>query len=318
MPGISVREILAREGKNLKLKLVSGAEGLNNKISYFEINRPGFAFSGYFHYFPSKRVQILGRTEFSYLNKMKPQLMRERLRKFFSNPLPCVIVTRGLKPLPEMIKLSEKTSVPILSTRLQTQEFINKFTFYLESELAPSITCHGDFVEVYGVGVLILGNSGVGKSETALELVERGHRLIADDVIVIKREPGRTLSGSSNEFLKHHMEIRGLGIVDIKNLFGTRAIRDKKRVELVVFLEEWKKEKSYERLGLKESVCRILDVPLPKLVIPVRPGRNLAIIIEVATMNYRLKKMGIFSAQELNEGLKKKFTESTQYRRIYQ
>jgi len=310
MAQLTVRDIFESEKKNLRLRLVAGGKGLGSKVVFSEINRPGLAFSGYFQYFPSKRMQILGMTEFSYLRRLKPGTRRERLREFFSTNLPCIIMTKNLKPPPDILKFCEKYSTPLFSTDMETQEFISKLTFSLASELAPVYTCHGDLVEVYGVGVLIQGNSGMGKSETALELIERGHRLVADDVIKMKAEPGRTLSGSSNDMIGHHMEIRGLGIIDIKNLFGTRGIRDKKRIELVVFLEEWKKGKSYERLGLKDSKCSILGIQLPKLIIPVRPGRNLAIIIEVAAMNYRLKKMGVLSAFELNESLKRRALQS--------
>ena len=309
MIAITVGSLLKDEGKELKLKLASGKFGIENKIFFSEINRPGLALSGYFGYFAYQRVQVLGKTEFSYLHKMNGKLRARRIQKMFSYKVPCVITTNGLVPFKEMLNLSEERSIPILRTNLNTQELIHKITFYLESKFTPSTTLHGDLVEVYGVGVLILGKSGVGKSETALELIQRGHRLIADDVISINREPGRTLSGGSNSLIKHHVEIRGLGIIDIKNLFGTRAIRDKKRIELVVQLEEWKENKLYDRLGLKEKICKILGVPLPKIVIPVRPGRNLAIIIEVAVMNYRLKKMGVFSARELSKELKKNMKE---------
>ena len=309
MRTITVEDLLKDEGRELKSKLVSGKAGLKNKILFSEINRPGLALSGYFGYFAYQRVQVLGRTEFSYLHKMNSNLRVRRIQEMFSYKIPCVITTCGLKPFKEMLNLSEERSIPILMASLNTQEVIHKITFYLESKFVPSITLHGDLVEVYGVGVLISGDSGVGKSETALELIQRGHRLIADDVIQINREPGKTLSGSSNALIKHHVEIRGLGIIDIKDLFGTRAIREKKRIELVMLLEEWKENKVYDRLGLKEKICRILGVPLPKIVLPVRPGRNLAIIIEVAVMNYRLKKMGVFSARELGKELRKNMKE---------
>lgn len=304
MVTITAEDLLKDEEKELNLRLASGKSGLKNKILFSEINRPGLALSGYFGYFAYQRVQILGRTEFSYLRRMSGKLRIKHIRKMFSYKIPCVIATSGLKPFKEILNLGEEKSIPILRTNLDTQELIHKITFYLESKFNPSITLHGDLVEVYGIGVLILGESGVGKSETALELIQRGHRLIADDVIQINREPGRTLNGNSNSLLKHRVEIRGLGIINIKDLFGTRAIRDKKRIELVVLLEEWKKNKLYDRLGLREKICRILGVSLPKIVIPVRPGRNLSIIIEVAAMNYRLKKMGVFSARELDRELK--------------
>lgn len=301
---ITVSDLLKDQGKELKLKLVCGKAGLKNKISFSEVNRPGLALSGYFGYFAYQRVQVLGRTEFSYLRRMNKKLKVERIQKMFSFKIPCIVTARGLMPSKEMLVSSEKKSIPILKTDLDTQEFIRKIAFYLESKFVLPITLHGDLVEVYGIGVLILGESGVGKSETALELIQRGHRLIADDVIHVNREPSGTLSGSTDSLIKHRIEIRGLGIVDIKDLFGTRAIRDKKRIELVVLLEEWKKNKVYDRLGLKEKICSILDVSLPKIVIPVRPGRNVAIIIEVAAMNYRLKKMGVFSAQELDREIR--------------
>jgi len=304
MATITVETLLAEEKRELKLELRSGEKGLGNNIDVSEINRPAFALSGYFGYFHFRRIQVMGKTEFSYMSRMPVALRVKRLKQIFSYKIPCLVVTSRIKPLKEMIALSEQNSIPIFTTSFDTQEFMHKLIYYLESRFAPSKMFHGSLVEVYGVGVLIIGESGVGKSETALELIQRGHRLIADDVVKLSRESGSNLNGSANVILSQNVEIRGLGIIDVKDLFGTRAIRDKKRIEIIVELEEWKKGKTYERLGLSEKIKKILGVSVPKLVIPVRPGRNLAIIIEVAAMNYRLKKMGVNSARDLSKKIK--------------
>ena len=297
-------EKLFKEGKRkFKLELLSGKEGLTKKIKVCEINRPGLALTGYFDDFPFERLQVLGNGEMSYLRKLPSQKARQVLEKLLSYDIPCFVITRNLVPPQELIDVSCEKKIALFKTPLLTSEFISKVTAYLEDKFAPTTTVLGVLVEVYGIGVLILGESGIGKSECALELVKRGHRMVADDVINIKRKTGGILEGSGEELIRHHMEVRGLGIINVATLFGIGAVKDTNSIELVIRLEEWKENKEYDRLGLTEKTTSILEVKLPKLLIPVRPGRNIAIITEVAAMNQRLKSEGYYSAYELNKRL---------------
>jgi HPr kinase/phosphorylase len=302
MSSITIEEMLSDQSAGLELELVAGREGIKKKITTTNINRPGLALAGYFEYFGHKRVQVLGKGEISYLLQLPPEKKREILDKLFQYEITCFIVAWGQEIPPELIEYAEKHKTVILRTPLSTARLTTALTLYLEDKFAPEVSMHGDLVDVYGVGVLILGRSGVGKSECALDLVEKGHRLIADDVVTIKRKRG-VLIGTSAELIKYHMEIRGLGIIDIKSLFGTKAICSEKEVELAVNLEEWRSDKEYDRLGLEESAINILDIEIPYLIIPVRPGRNITVIVEVAAMNHRLKQMGYYSAREFSKEL---------------
>ena len=301
---VTVKDMFEEKKEDLKLELITGSKkGLTNKIKLFLINRPGLALANYFDYFAYARIQILGKTEFSYLKKLSRKKREEILQKLCSYNIPCIVVTRKMRVPNELLKAVQMKDIPILRTSLMTNNFINKVSFYLEEKFAPSASLHGVLIDVYGVGILLLGESGIGKSECALELIKRGHRLISDDVVEIIRKPDGGLIGSGVEFAKHHMEVRGLGIIDIKNLFGTGAIRDACQIDLVVNMEGWDSTKEYDRLGLEEYKFNILDVELPQLIVPVGPGRNIAIIVEVAAMNWRLKAKGYNPAEEFNKKL---------------
>jgi len=303
MINLRVEELYIEQKEKLSLELVAGQEGLQRKIAVPDINRPGLALAGYFDYFAFERIQVLGRTELSYLQGLDQDKVRESVRKLLEWDVCCFVITQGLEPPEELFRAVEGKHVSVLKSLMPTTKLIADLTIYLEDKLAPETSLHGTLVDVYGIGALILGKSGIGKSECALDLVERGHRLVADDLVDIKRTAERILMGSGPELIRHHMEIRGLGIINIKNLFGIGAIRDRKRVELVINIEEWDENKEYDRLGLDELTYTILDVELPRIIIPVRPGRNLSIIIEVAAMNQRLKKSGYHTAREFNKTL---------------
>lgn len=303
MINLLVEEFYIEEKQKLSLELVAGREGLSRKITVPDINRPGLALAGYFDYFAFERIQVLGRTELSFLKGLGQEKTQEIFFHLLQWDVCCFIITQGMEPPPELMRAVEGKHIPIFKSLMPTTKLIADLTIYLEDKLAPETSLHGTLVDVYGIGALILGKSGIGKSECALDLVERGHRLVADDLVDIKRTAERILMGFGPELIRHHMEIRGLGIINIKNLFGIGAIRDRKRVELVITIEEWDENKEYDRLGLDELTYAILDIELPRIIIPVRPGRNLSIIIEVAAMNQRLKKSGQHTAKEFNKNL---------------
>lgn len=285
------------------LELVAGEEGIYRSIVTSDISRPGLEMAGFFTYYPAERLQILGKTELSFFKGLQKQLRQERMRKLCHEDTPAIIVARGYDVPPELLRASRDTGVPVLRSQMTTSRLSSRLTNFLESKLAPTTAIHGVLVDVYGVGVLITGASGVGKSETALELVKRGHRLVADDSVEIRQEGENHLVGHAPELIQHLLEIRGLGIINVMTLFGAGAIRNYKKVTLVIHLELWNPNKTYDRLGLEEDVMKIIDTELPKLTIPVRPGRNLAVIVEVAAMNFRLKRMGLNAARQFSEKL---------------
>jgi len=285
------------------LKLVSGQEGIGRHIAVSDISRPGLEMAGYFTYYPANRVQLLGKTELSFYDMLLPHERIERMKKLCSPDTPAIIVSHDMKVPEELKNASNEEHVPVLTAKMATTRFSSLLTNFLESKLAPTTAVHGVLVDIYGVGVLITGKSGVGKSETALELVKRGHRLVADDCVEIRQEAENTLVGNAPKLIEHLLEIRGLGIIDIMTLFGASAIRSFKRISLVIDLEIWDPQKTYDRLGLEEEKMKIIDTDLHKLTIPVRPGRNLAVIIEVASMNHRLKRMGVNAAEEFSNRL---------------
>jgi len=274
------------------------------EITTSDVNRPGLQLSGYMEFFGADRIQIIGKVEMTYLASLSPQDRLKRLDNFFRTGFPCLVIARGQEPFEEMITVSKKYGIPIFKTYDITSRFMSGLIRYLNLMLAPRISEHGVLVEVYGEGVLILGESGVGKSETALELVKRGHRLIADDVVEIRRVSDKTLLGSAPESIRHFIEIRGIGILDVKNLYGMGSVKMLENINLVIKLELWKENKVYDRLGLEDQYTDILGISVPSLVIPVRPGRNLAIIVEVAAMNNRQKKMGYNAAKVISERFK--------------
>lgn len=299
MAVITTRDVMEK----FNLELVSGEEGIGRAISTSDISRPGLEMAGYFTHYPANRVQLLGKTELSFFELLPPEIKLERMRLLCSQDTPAIIISRGMEVPEELIKSSNEEHVPVFKTKMTTTKFSSRLTNYLEGRFAPMTAAHGVLVDVYGIGVLIMGKSGVGKSETALELVKKGHRLVADDCVEIRQESENLLIGSAPPLLEHLLEIRGVGIIDVMTLFGASAIRPYKRITLIIELEIWDPEKVYDRLGLEEEKMKLIDTELTKLTIPVRPGRNLAVIIEVAAMNYRLKRMGVNAAEEFSRRL---------------
>jgi len=286
---------------NLEIVYAEGCERIDIETS--DVNRPGLQFAGFFNYFATNRIQVVGKVEMTYLEGMDPQTKAERLETYFSYPIPCVIVCRDMDPPPEMIEKARQFRRPVLKSKLVTSKFINIAINYLDAKLAPRITRHGVLVDVYGVGIMLIGESGIGKSETALELVKRNHRLVADDVVDIRKVSDNRLVGEAPELIRHFMEIRGIGIIDIKAMYGVGAVINSKSIDIVIHLELWDNNKEYDRLGLTEEYTTILGVKLRKITLPVRPGRNLAIIVEVAARNFRLRNMGYNAAKELDNRL---------------
>lgn len=272
-------------------------------ISSIDVNRPGLQLGGFFDYFDNERVQIIGLTEVSFLKRFVEEKRRAAIDKLLAHRPPALVICRDLEPYPEVMELAKKYNVPVLRTNEATSSFMSGLISYLNVELAPRITRHGVLVEVYGEGILLLGESGVGKSETAIELVKRGHRLIADDAVEIRRVSSKTLVGSSPENIRHFVELRGVGIINARRIFGMGAVKITEKIDMVIHLEAWDSNKIYDRLGESNEHTAILGIKVPSLTIPVKPGRNLAIIIEVAAMNNRQKKMGYNAAQELLEKL---------------
>ncbi|KAB2332745.1 HPr(Ser) kinase/phosphatase [Bacillus mesophilum] len=299
MPKVRTKEVIEK----FNLELISGEEGINRPITTTDISRPGIELAGFFDYYPAERIQLIGKTELTFTKKLNKSERAGRLERLCSDITPAIIVTREMEIPEELIEASEKEAVPLLRTKQKTTRFSSMLTNFLESKLAPTTAIHGVLVDIYGVGVLITGKSGVGKSETALELVKRGHRLVADDCVEIRQEDEDTLVGSSPELIEHLLEIRGLGIINVMTLFGAGAIRSYKKISLVMDLEIWDPKKQYDRLGLDEEKMKIIDTEVTRLTVPVRPGRNLAVIIEVAAMNFRLKKMGVNAAQQFTDKL---------------
>jgi HPr kinase/phosphorylase len=295
-----------KEHDSLDLSCFCGRKGLSRQISVAEVNRPGLALSGFFEVFANDRIQIFGRGEVAYLKKMAAEKKTSSITKLFSYKIPCCTFTSGFMPEPFFVQEAEKSGCPVLTTSLDTTEFVVRVLRILSTIFAPQKTMHGVLVEVFGIGVLLLGASGVGKSEIALELIRSGHRLVADDAVKIHCVNGNMLIGmGKNKIIGHHMEIRGIGVVNVTHMFGVGAIRDRNQIQLVIELEEWDPQKNYERLGSKDEYTDILGVSVPKLVVPVKPGRNCCIVIETAVMNERLKSMGYNSGKEFERNILK-------------
>lgn len=299
MPVVRTKDLL----DNFKFTLVAGADGIHREILSNDISRPGFEMTGFFEYYPKERIQIIGNTEMNYFLRLSTAEQMDRAQRLCTDVTPGIVVSNWLD-IPEiLIRAANDAGVPILKSPRTTNRVIVRITNYLGSVYAPTTAVHGVLVDIYGVGVLIMGQSGVGKSETALELVKRGHRLIADDSVEIRQEDYDTLIGKSPPLIKHLLEIRGLGILNVMTLFGAGAVINEKRISYIVNLELWDDHKQYERLGIEEDSMEIMDVTLPKATIPVRPGRNLAVIVEVAAMNFRLKRMGVNAAEDFSDQL---------------
>ena len=307
---LTVEQVLQLSGKMLDLHVIAGEDGLSNAITTSELNRPGLAFAGFLDVFSHDRIQIVGNTEMSYLLDLSQGERRRRLKRICRFAIPCFIVTSTYPIPPELVEAADTNNVPVLKTPLHTSRFVGRFIHLLEQEFAPSMTVHGVLMDVFGMGVLIVGESGVGKSECALELIQRGHRLVADDVVILRRQSKKTVMGGSSPVTKHHMEVRGLGIINVESLFGAGAVCEEKIVDLLVWLERWQRDKEYERLGIEDQTLSIFDVDVPECVIPVEPGRNVSILIEVAAMNQRLKNTGFNPARSLDEQLIRRMQET--------
>lgn len=301
---IAVRELLSIGEEYLELELLAGADGLDNRITLQRIQKPGLAMTGYVEFIHPGRVQVLGSSELGYMERLGADDRRRILARFCERPIACVAITKGLEAPAELVEACSAHGIPLLRSRLQSSVFIDRITLLLDAQLAPRTTVHGVLMDVFGIGVLILGPSGVGKSECALELVARGHRLVSDDVVEIRRREGDILVGRGPELIRHHMELRGLGIINIENLFGAASIRQRKRVELVVRLEHDGEERGFDRLGLDQEIYSLLDVDLPLVRLPVTSGRNPSMLVEVAARNLILRLKGYHAARDLTTRLR--------------
>jgi HPr kinase/phosphorylase len=309
MAGLSIQELLGEKEAGLDLELLAGERGLGNCVQVPRIQKPGLALAGYTTNLHPDRIQVLGSTELSYLNHLPPEKAATNLRRFCALNVSCFIITKGQEPPDRLVMEAEQQGIPLLRTHHQSSTFISLITQFLEERLLPSTTVHGVLVDVLGVGVLLLGKSGIGKSECALDLVLKGHRLVADDVVKVRMKLPAVLFGEGMDLLHYHMEIRGLGIINIKHLFGVAAIRERKKIDVAVELLEWEDGKEYDRLGLEEQKYSILGLEIPFLKIPVRPGRNITTIVEVAARNQLLKEMGYHSALEFQDRLEERMAE---------
>jgi HPr kinase/phosphorylase len=298
-----VEDLYRQHGEDLGLKLIAGQEGMKRRITVPEAHRPGLTLSGYLKSHASKRILIFGKVEIEYLRDLSPRKCISRLKAILSDITPAVIVARRYRPPESLLKICEEQDVPLFRADSITMNLLSKLTLLLGEEFAPTMNCHGTLVEVFGVGVLIEGNSSVGKSEAALGLIERGHRLISDDVVKVKKRESHYLEGMGAELTRHHMEIRGIGIINVAHLYGAVCVRDVKSIDLVVKLEEWDDNAFYDRVGLDEKFCDMLGIQLPYHVLPVKPGRDVVLLLETIALNHRLKDMGYNSAKEFNAKL---------------
>lgn len=307
---LEVSELLGQELSRLKLTAIAGHQHLDNRITHPRVQKPGLAFAGYYSYIREGRVQIIGESELAYLSTLTEQQRHERFDKITALPVPVFIVTKGLDPNPEFLRLCLEREVPVLSSKALSSVVIKNVSYFLEDHLTPATRVHGVMIDIYGIGVLLIGGSGVGKSEVALDLITRGHSLVADDRVTIRRYPSGDLVGFSEGRLRHHMELRGLGIINVQDLFGLGAVRERKTLHLVIELEHWQEGTVYDRLGLDETLYTILDTPCPYIRMPVALGRNVSILIEIAARNHVLKMQGHHSAREfarkLEEELERK------------
>jgi HPr kinase/phosphorylase len=299
----TVQDFFNKYGQTLGLELFSGKKGMSRQIKLPEVQRPGLSLTGYLKNYASQRILVFGKVEVLYLRDLNSKTRLDRLEGILTTKTPMVIVARGYRPPKELIKVSEEEGIPLFRATMATMNLMSKITFLLNEEFSPSLTCHGTLVEAFGVGVLIQGDSSVGKSEAALGLIERGHRLISDDVVRVKVREGSYLEGSGPELTRHLMEIRGIGIINVAHLYGAFCVRDDKRLDIVVKLEEWDDRHFYDRIGLDEKYCDILGINVPYHVLPLKPGRDVVLLLETIALNHRLKEMGYNSAKEFNAKL---------------
>ncbi len=307
---IPVSALLEDQQYDLKLELLAGAEGLERQISSSRIQKPGLALTGFTEHLHAERIQVFGNTEISYLNTLTVDQQRQVVSTLFENRLACVVVTKGLEVPAPLFEGCQEHRLTLMRTPLISSAFISQVQSFLEEALTATGQLHGVLLDVFGVGVLLLGKSGIGKSEVALDLVMRGHRLVADDLVNLTRRSGADVYGHGNDLIQHHMEIRGLGILNIKDLFGVASVRDRKKIELIIELVEWQPSAEYDRLGLDEKTMSLVGVDTPMAVVPVRPGRNMTTIVEVAARNHLLKLRGHHSALEFAEKLTRAISRS--------
>ena len=300
---LTVRRLLERLRDTLQLEPVDDHDGLDREITSPDVSSPGLALAGYVSRFPAKRLQVLGETEISYLTSLSAAERARILELFFRFPIPCVFVTKGLELPDGLAEAARATGIPVLRSGLKTNEFYRRIKPLLEEEFAPTTSLHGSLADVFGVGLLFVGQSGIGKSECVLDLVERGHRLVADDLVIAWRRGTDVLIGRGHELQRHHMEIRGVGLIDVPAVFGIRAVRQQKRVEVVVQLEEWRQDAVPDRTGLDGQTTSILEVMLPKITVPLNPGKNITVIAEVIAMNHLLRYSGVDPAERFNQRL---------------
>jgi HPr kinase/phosphorylase len=303
---LTVDELLRSKRETLALELLTDERGLSREIHTPDISSPGLVLTGYTERFPADRMQVLGETEVAFLESLDEDRRRRALEDFLAFDIPVVFITKGQAAPPPLLELANERGMPVVRTALKTAEFYTRIKPFLEERFAPRTTIHGSLADVYGVGLLFIGRSGLGKSETVLDLVERGHRVVADDLVMITRRGNEVLIGKGHELQRHHMEIRGVGIIDVRKLFGVRAIRQQKRIEVVVQLEMWDEDAHYDRTGLNGKAMDILGVPIPMVTVPLVPGKNITVVCEVVAMNHLLKYAGIDSAKRFNERLQQR------------
>lgn len=311
MPRLLVAHLYEAMRETLRLELLGSPGGLEREITSIDASGPGLVLAGYVGRFVHERVQVLGETEVSYLNSLDDEVRTRNLRQFFAFPIPCVMVTKGQTLPPGMDAEARAAGIAILRSQLKTQEFYRRIGPFLEAAFAPATTVHGSLADVFGVGLLLTGESGVGKSECVLDLVERGHRLVADDLVICRRRGTDIVLGRGHEHAQHHMEIRGVGIIDVSRIFGIHAVRQQKRIEVVVSLEHWDAGKEVDRTGLEALTTNILDVEIPLVRVLLNPGKNITVIAEVIAMNHLLKYTGVNAAEAFNERLKARLRQSS-------
>jgi HPr kinase/phosphorylase len=304
-----VENFYQQHGQELGLELVVGYKGLSRKILKPEIHRPGLSLSGYMKNFPSFRILLFGRSEMEYLKQIEQKIRIQRLESIFTDQTPLVIIARRYRPSKELRDICEKRDIPLFRSPLRTVDLLSKMIWILNAAFAPSTTLHGTLVEVFGVGVLLQGESSIGKSEAALGLIERGHRLISDDVVQVLKREEKTLVGSGPELTRHLVEIRGIGIINVAHLYGAVCVKHDQKIDFVIKMEEWNDNHFYDRIGLDEKFCEILNIRLPFYLLPLKPGRDVILLIETITLNHRLKNMGYNSAKEFNKKLLHAITE---------
>lgn len=302
-PTLTVGEFYTRHSESLQMKLLGASIGFDRRIREPTINRPGLALSGFYSYFAEKRIQILGSAELSYLKSLSPEEVRERCRGLCQRPIPCIVVSRGSKPPTALLEEAESAGIAVFRTPMVTMKFINAATLALEFDFAPTKSEYGSMVDIMGIGTLIRGSSGIGKSECVLGLVERGHSLVSDDITRFRAVEGRELVGTSPDLTRYHMEVRGLGVINVMSIFGIGSVRTEKRLDLIVTLKDWQELEEVDRIGLDQEYYDILDILIPHITIPVRTGRDLARLVEVAALDQKLKSMGQNSALEFNQRL---------------